>query len=439
MDDQPVSADPDLLATIDLGREQADRRRVAKEELDEAIADIQGLLGHEGFLGASGFATAVTASANVPLIYIAASLRGGTALLVHGPVVLPVDLPLLTEEEVSVLVADYANAKTEWQRNRTVGLAQWRESLDRVCRRLWEVVVEPIRAVVGPARAVLIPCGPLGLVPLHAAWAPVAGSDRRRYLLDDMTISYAPSAHALLAAQQVRDATPGHRLLAVVEPAPVSAVALPLASCEVSAAVGASTDPLVRCGEDATVDELERLLPHVDVLHFAGHCHSNVHRPVSSGLILANDKRLTLARVLEIPMRLRLAILSACDSGVFGERMPDEVIALPTGLLQAGAAGVVAGLWALEDGSAAMVLAEFHRVWRREYSEPADALRAAQRWLRDTTNGEKAAIYEAASTVDGWLAAEAADALYARVAWEDPDERSHAHIDSWAGMVFVGV
>lgn len=37
-----------------------------------------------------------------------------------------------------------------------------------------------------------------------------------------------------------------------------------------------------------------------------------------------------------------------------------------------------------------MLMERFYRLWRVEKLEPADALRQAQRWLRDTTNGEKA-------------------------------------------------
>ncbi len=36
----------------------------------------------------------------------------------------------------------------------------------------------------------------------------------------------------------------------------------------------------------------------------------------------------------------------------------------------------------------------FYAYWRVEQLEPVEALRQAQHWLRDTTNGEKVAYFE---------------------------------------------
>ncbi|QQM45736.1 CHAT domain-containing protein [Streptomyces liliifuscus] len=423
-----------------------ERRRAARAELDDAIAAVRELPGHEGFLAPPGFSTAAAVSRDEPLVYLAATFRGGTALCVLGPGVVPVPLPDLTEQEVSGLTGAYEDARAGWRRDPEAGLRHWRETLDQVCRRLWEIVVAPLRETLRLTRATLVPCGQLGLLPLHAAWEPVARTGTepaagtgRRYLLDDVTVSYIPNAQALRAAQDVRNAVRGHRLLAVVEPAPVTADSLPLTASEAAAAVAAHPGATVLSGREATAARLRAALPDADVLHFAGHCRSDIDDPMSSALLMADDEPLTLRQIMDLPLKLRLAVLAACDSGVAGQRLPDEVIALPTGLLQAGAAGVVAGLWALEDGAAAMLLAEFHRVWPREHPEPADALRAAQLWLRDTTNGEKAAVYEAARSSGDWLPPEAARALHTRVAWEEPRARAHAAIDQWAAMVLVGV
>lgn len=68
----------------------------------------------------------------------------------------------------------------------------------------------------------------------------------------------------------------------------------------------------------------------------------------------------------------------------------DEVVSLPSGLVQAGVAGVVASLWAVNDLSTVMLMERFYRLWQQEGLTPAAALRQAQCWLRDTTNREKA-------------------------------------------------
>jgi CHAT domain-containing protein len=87
--------------------------------------------------------------------------------------------------------------------------------------------------------------------------------------------------------------------------------------------------------------------------------------------------------VRQVRLTLRLAILSACETGVPGTRLPDEVIGLPTALMEAGVAGVVASFWSVADDSPVRLMAHFHRLWRLEGFAPPEALRRAQIELRD--------------------------------------------------------
>jgi len=50
-----------------------------------------------------------------------------------------------------------------------------------------------------------------------------------------------------------------------------------------------------------------------------------------------------------MPLNVRLAVLSACETGLVGIDLPDEALALPTGLLQAGVASIVASQWIVPD------------------------------------------------------------------------------------------
>jgi CHAT domain-containing protein len=72
-----------------------------------------------------------------------------------------------------------------------------------------------------------------------------------------------------------------------------------------------------------------------------------------------------------------------------GTGLPDEVIGLPTGLLQAGAAAVIGSLWSVDDLATAVLLARFYRLWRQDGLEMSEALRQAQRWMRDLTAEER--------------------------------------------------
>ena len=89
---------------------------------------------------------------------------------------------------------------------------------------------------------------------------------------------------------------------------------------------------------------------------------------------------------------LRLAVLSACETGLMGSENVDEAVSLPTGLLQAGAAAVVASLWAVSDLSTMLLLKKFYELWQTENQSPSEALRKAQIWLRDATEAELAPL-----------------------------------------------
>ena len=172
-------------------------------------------------------------------------------------------------------------------------------------------------------------------------------------------------------------------------------------------------------------------------MHLACHGFAELASPLDSGLLLA-DGHLTLGRLMELQLRVRLAVLSACETALPGTELPDEVVALPTGLLQAGVAGVVASQWSVPDRATAMLMAEFYRCWRREQMTPAAALRAAQRWLRDTTNAQKRHHFQAAIDDHAeWLPPEAGQEFLEWL-YLAPDGHGHTDIHQWGAFAHVG-
>ncbi len=118
------------------------------------------------------------------------------------------------------------------------------------------------------------------------------------------------------------------------------------------------------------------------MFHFIGHAFANWRDPERGGLLLAENQMLTVGDLAHMRIKLRLAILSACETGVPGLELPDEVIGLPSALVEAGVAGVLASLWAVADESTARLMSEFHRRWRQQGVAPAQALHRAQLHLR---------------------------------------------------------
>jgi CHAT domain-containing protein len=303
------------------------------------------------------------------------------------------------------------------------------------------VLVGPVLEELGAGSdLVMIPGGLLGLLPLHAAWrADPATPTGRRYALDDAVWSYAPNGRALSAARELAAAPSSARALVIVDPQPVSAPGLRWAGFEGLVAAAASPGPatVLRAGE-ATAAAFAREAGDAALVHLACHGVADLDAPLESGLLMAGNQWVTLRDLLARKLRVRLAVLSACETSLPGTDLPDEVVALPTGLLQAGVAGVIASQWAVPDLATAILMTEFYG--RLRSNAPAAALRDAQKWVRDTTNGEKVEAWQrAVGEREDWLPDEVAEALIDRLAFREPDARDEAKIRAWGAFTHVGV
>ncbi|RKN47005.1 CHAT domain-containing protein [Streptomyces hoynatensis] len=98
--------------------------------------------------------------------------------------------------------------------------------------------------------------------------------------------------------------------------------------------------------------------------------------------------RLTVAGILDAaghPPADRpgpLVVLSACETDL-STRDHDEALTLATALVGGGAADVVGSRWAVQDGTAAVMMVVFHHYLASGGLAPPDALRAAQLWMLD--------------------------------------------------------
>jgi len=167
---------------------------------------------------------------------------------------------------------------------------------------------------------------------------------------------------------------------------------LPHADSEARAAeraFGAGIQAVIS-GADALPLRVELAMQDASVWHFATHGRWGGDAPLRSHLGLANGERMTLVRILELKVHARLVILSACDSGLAGRRMPDEVVSFPAGLLRAGVGGVVSSMWPVQDLSTALIITRFYQEWLAQDDDPAGALAKAQWWMSQTTNHELA-------------------------------------------------
>ena len=145
---------------------------------------------------------------------------------------------------------------------------------------------------------------------------------------------------------------------------------------EVEAAVDGFDSHRIFQGKEATPEAVAAALPDYPVYHFSCHGFAVFGEAQRSGLLMAGrrlpngdvqDQFLTLGDFykLHLDPGARLAVLSACETGIPADLdLPDEVSSLPTGLLQAGVAGVAASLWSVADLSTMMLMAMFYEYWR---------------------------------------------------------------------------
>jgi tetratricopeptide (TPR) repeat protein len=434
---------PDL---VDRYRQAADRlaasapggapaARAAREVLDRVVSEIRQIPGHARFLASPGFEAVAARAAGAPLVYLVASSGGGLALLVSTGKVRSLPLPELTDAAVRDVVSGYLDAQRRWRTGQE--RSRWEAALASATRWLWDAAMGPLLAALEPVpAAVLLPTGLLALLPLHAAWtADPRAPTGRRHALDHLLLTYAPSGNALGGSRPPDPRT----LVAVAGPAGGGAKLLG-ARHETAVAAAGFEAPIVVDGARTPSGEVPTALAGADALHLACHGQADLDHPLDSWLLLAGEEPLRLRELLHLRLQARLAVLSACESGIPGADLPDEVVGLPTGLLEAGVAAVIASLWPVDDRPTLLLMVGFYQRWRRHGMAPAQALRQAQRWLRDATGAELRAQFERSlgREPDPWLPRQVAQACYEEVVLLPPDTRGFAGLTDWAAFSFMG-
>jgi CHAT domain-containing protein len=144
-------------------------------------------------------------------------------------------------------------------------------------------------------------------------------------------------------------------------------------------------NPQILEHEKATRSAALQALPGAQVAHFSCHGGANWGDPEQSGLLMANNEILNVKDLFEMHLAgARLATLSACETGVPGTKLPDEVVSLPSAFIRAGFAGAIGSLWTVSDESTAQLMTSFYQLWRVKGMPPVQALAEAQKMLRES-------------------------------------------------------
>jgi CHAT domain-containing protein/Tfp pilus assembly protein PilF len=310
---------------------------------------------------------------------------------------------------------------------------------------LSRLVLEPLVEKLGTKRLLIVADGALQYIPFQAlttsakarAGESVASSSalEERPLILDHEIVSEPSASALaLVLSEAANRKPAPKSVAILAD-PVfdvadSRIKSPKASSMQAAATATATPngEVTRALRDVGVDggqvprlpssreEAEAIMSVVPwrtgfkavdfdanratamgselrkyrVVHFATHAMLNNEHPELSGIVLSlvdqngqhQDGYLRLHDIYNLKLPVDLVVLSACQTGLGKDVKGEGLIGLTRGFMYAGASGVVASLWKVDDEATAELMKHFYAGLFDKGLSPSAALREAQLALR---------------------------------------------------------
>jgi tetratricopeptide (TPR) repeat protein len=387
--------------------------------------------------------------AQTTILSLRVTEEGSYAFLVYPDgsrevVVIPdFTLERLWELAVAGWAQDYYTDREGW-------LQQMEARLSALYRELLSPVHQRLRAKLGAGvhPLLIVPNRALALLPLHACWWDEDG--RRRYLMDEFVIRYAPSL-TLFQILWARERGRRELLLAVANPTGD----LPFAEyeCEQIEACWGGARAQVLWREQGTRHAVLENAASAHLLHFACHGVYDLTNPLESHLKLTNGETLTLGAMLELLNlpHAQLVVLSACETALVDPaEQADEHFGLALGPLYAGAPTAWGTLWAVADVATGLLMGKAYELLQAGVGK-VEALREAQLWLRDLTAAQAQEILEAQAAAAGQPTREAALTEMTRLALAqllpvqrrfalmDDTERPFAHPYFWAAFQCVGV
>jgi len=230
---------------------------------------------------------------------------------------------------------------------------------------LYTLLIAPVRDQLLAEHLVIVPHSFLHYLPFHAL------SDGRRYLIDDFSISYAPSSSIFAVCQQKPQpqSDAGALVLAVPD------ARAPYIAEEARSVASAMGDARVFTGDEATEEQLRTLGSRSRFIHIATHGYFRQDNPMFSSIRLGKSL-LSLFDLYQLQFDAELVTLSGCGTGMNVVIGGDELIGLVRGLLYAGAQTLMVSLWEVHDQSTAEFMGDFYRNFRNSANK-ADALRMA--------------------------------------------------------------
>ncbi|VDC07764.1 unnamed protein product [Peniophora sp. CBMAI 1063] len=371
----------------DAQRSQKDRHRGLAIEHGKLLAEVRRLPGFEGFMRPRKLSALLQSFTPLsgPVVCINVDRTRCDALIIHPEGTITTlhlsELSLAKAEALRSRWQSYLEQQNVRVRERSSSVRYRKcqlgsDSAARVLDRLWRWVVGPILRVLNLVEVVYTandpmphvtwcPTGALMQLPLHAAGIyDETGGPRT---CDLVVSSYAPSLSALTRSldSSVRQLGPTPRILVVTQPDTPGFPPLPGTTVEGlrlrELFDDTETPSMALDGEHATTDAVQRVLGAYSWLHLACHGSQDANNPLKSAFALY-DGLLTLSDLMATTAdNAELAFLSACQTAVGDEKIPEESMHLAAGMLAVGFKGVVATMWSIRDDDAPLIVEEYYK------------------------------------------------------------------------------
>jgi CHAT domain-containing protein len=289
--------------------------------------------------------------------------------------------PILRAYPIAIAANDIAKRTRDFRDMLTT-----RSAFADEARYLYDLLLKPAeQQLKGKTSLCIVPDGILWDLPFQAL-QPRNG----RYLLEDYSISYAPSLSVLrqMSVQKKREGTLTS-LLAFGNPTMPNEIAanikatyrgetlgpLPEAEVEVSALkdIWGPLSSRVLIGANARKNLFRSEASKYKIIHLATHGILDDTSPMYSRLIMAraendpNDDGMLEAReIMQLDLRADLVVLSACDTARGRIGAGEGMIGMSWSFFIAGVPTMVASQWKVDSASTARLMIEFHKRLRQE-------------------------------------------------------------------------
>ncbi|MCU1255655.1 MAG: Tetratricopeptide 4 [Candidatus Angelobacter sp.] len=236
---------------------------------------------------------------------------------------------------------------------------------------LYTLLIAPIRDQFTAEHLIIVPHAFLHYLPFHAL------SDGEHYIIDDFSVSYAPSSSIFAVCQKKPLRTDDGATLVLAVPD----ARAPFIEEEAHFVASAMGNARLFMGEEATEEQLRLHGPGSRFIHIATHGYFRQDNPMFSSIRLGTSL-LSLFDLYQLRFDAELVTLSGCGTGMNVVIGGDELIGLVRGLLYAGAQTLMVSLWEVHDQSTAEFMRDFYQGYRTSANK-ANALRSAVLKLKE--------------------------------------------------------